>query len=188
MKKIFLVMIVLLAAAVIAGCYTVIVHPRVEGDGDYSYRTRYCSDCHGSPDFYYWHWPYYDTWYWRYPHWRSYYCRPWWWSDYWYWKGDSEGPIYQEPRYFDERTRPATPVLPGGSLNIGNEKKTQKDSQAGEAGKKENQGSQPTRYFNERKRPATPVKPDTEKKESKEKEQSGKESEKQEKNAEEDEK
>ncbi|MGQ9602941.1 MAG: hypothetical protein ACUVUU_01880 [bacterium] len=184
MKKILWILLGVFSAVLIAGCYTVIVHPRVEDTDGSSYRTRYCSDCHASADFYYWHWPYYDRWYWSYPHWRSYYCYPWWWNDYWYWKGDTSGPTWQEPRYFEERMRPATPVLPGGSRDVGEEKKTQKTSPPGQSGADEKQKSQRPRYFDERKRPLSPNKPDTEKK------QSGKEkgSEKQEKNTEEEKK
>lgn len=62
--------------------------------------------------------------------------------------------------------RPATPILPGGSVNVGEDKKSQKDAPGGERKTGEEQGKKAPRYFEERKRPATPNKTDSQKNES----------------------
>jgi hypothetical protein len=110
----------LLAAALFglafAGCYTMLAHPVTDvtsGSGD---TVRQCSDCHSSADYYYWHYPYYNTWSWRSPSWHSYYYEPWWWNNYWYWDdGDGGGTPREERDLWQPRTPPAgeTPALPG---------------------------------------------------------------------------
>jgi hypothetical protein len=94
-----------------------LAHPRTEATGDWGRTaTRHCSDCHGSADYYYWHYPYNMNWQWNSRSWRGYYYDPWWWNDYWYWRDDDGEPIDRDPpRYFGERRRPSdTPGLVPG--------------------------------------------------------------------------
>jgi hypothetical protein len=102
------------------GCYTILTHPRVEGEeGDAIEHTgRYyrenCTNCHGDYHsypygFYY---GYYPDYYWSNPRWGRYYAYPWWWDRYWwdddryYYDGDEVEPESAEKA---ERRRGMTP-------------------------------------------------------------------------------
>ncbi len=161
MKRICLVFLLVGMGILLAGCYTVLVHPQTS-EMTRSDSPRHCSDCHNSADYYYWHFPYLDTWYWRYPYWRSYYCRPWWWDDYWWWD-DSETPRWESPRYYEERNRPVHPGLPGGEMKTKPHKDNVRDDRAIRKGK--NQSDKTPRYHRDRKRPEpkTPSAPKKEK-------------------------
>jgi hypothetical protein len=93
--KICLLLVLLVSALFLGGCYTVLKHP--EGAvlvDEYSNR-RDCGDCHQASWFYhqdpYWYGAnYYGTYY---PYgWYDYYSRPWWYNDYWfYWPHEGSG-------------------------------------------------------------------------------------------------
>jgi hypothetical protein len=99
------VLLVILAISGI-GCYTILTHPRVQGEEGEAvehtglYYREHCTDCHGDYHsypygFYY---GYYPDYYWSNPRWGRYYAYPWWWDRYW-WEDD-----YQH--YDDEGTAP----------------------------------------------------------------------------------
>jgi hypothetical protein len=160
MRTSALILILLLLCGLFAGCYTMLVHPRAQGTDDWHTTRRHCSDCHGSADYYYWHFPYYNTWYRGHRSWRSYYYDPWWWNDYWYWYDDNGEPIDRQPtRYFGDRTRPV-PSSPG--LVPGEKQVQQKDEKPASPGGSTigNQPSQPpeqdkpdSQYYKKRERP-----------------------------------
>lgn len=85
-----------LSGLLIAGCYTVLVHPQVEMAGEDN-SPRMCSDCHSSADYYYWHYPYQYNWYGNSRHWNGYYNNPWWYDNYWYWHDDGKGETNRAP-------------------------------------------------------------------------------------------
>jgi len=151
MRRNHLVWLALVSLGImLAGCYTVIVHPKTSGMTTES--PRHCSDCHNSADYYYWHFPYLDTWYWRYPYWRSYYCRPWWWDDYWWWD-DSETPKWESPHYYEKRNRPAQPGLPGGAIGTKKTKEQVQDERAVGKSKGESKKDSVPHYQRDRQRP-----------------------------------
>jgi hypothetical protein len=73
------------------GCYTVLMHPQVQGEEEATidhtgeYYRQHCTDCHGD----YHNYPYgyfygyYPDYYWSSPRWGHYYAYPWWWDTYW---------------------------------------------------------------------------------------------------------
>jgi hypothetical protein len=103
MKTAVWFLIAALFSLFIAGCYTMLSHPRTEATPEPTQPRRHCSDCHGSADYYYWHYPNYFNWYWDYPSWRSYYYDPWWWYDYWYWYDDGGVPVQKGERHLWQR-------------------------------------------------------------------------------------
>ncbi|MFH1219855.1 MAG: hypothetical protein V1694_05325 [Candidatus Eisenbacteria bacterium] len=124
-----LTLIVLAAfGLLLAGCYTVLVHPTVETTGEDT-SPRMCSDCHSSPDYYYWHFPYQYNWYSRNPSWGRYYHDPWWYDNYWYWKDDGghgtprapQGHLWQ-PRVTPSGSQPN--LTPGASGSAGGDSKS----------------------------------------------------------------
>ena len=128
-RRIILLAVLLIIVAISGiGCYTILTHPRVEGEeGDAIEHTgRYyrenCTDCHGDYHsypygFYY---GYYPDYYWDNPRWGRYYAYPWWWDRYW-WDDDryhyDEGEVVPESAEKAERRRGLPPpyVLPGGT-------------------------------------------------------------------------
>ena len=125
-----LTLIVLAAfGLLLAGCYTVLVHPTVETTGENT-SPRMCSDCHSSPDYYYWHFPSQYNWYSRNPSWGRYYHDPWWYDNYWYWKDDGGHGTPRAPQ--GHLWQPLTPpssgsqpvVTPGTSGNAQNPNKS----------------------------------------------------------------
>jgi hypothetical protein len=119
MKKIVWVLALAVLCLLAAGCYTRLVHPGPALVSEAGSRPRHCNDCHGSTDYYYWHYPNHYHSYWRSPYWRSYYYDPWRCNDYWYWKDDdSDVEPVSAPRgvLFQPRTPPEepSPALPGG--------------------------------------------------------------------------
>ncbi len=108
------------------GCYTVLMHPRVQGEeedriehtGEY-YR-QHCTDCHGDYHSYPYGYYYesYPDYYWSSPRWGYYYAYPWWWDRYWWDYDDGEYvPISEnkaerrrslEPPYVSETKTPAS--------------------------------------------------------------------------------
>jgi hypothetical protein len=72
----------------LAGCYTVIVHPKIEGEKlSREYLRANCIDCHADYHVYpYDPYEYYfgANYFWDYPQFGYYYSYPWWWDDY-YW-------------------------------------------------------------------------------------------------------
>jgi hypothetical protein len=98
-KVILLVVFLIIVAVSGVGCYTILTHPRVEGEeGDAiehtgRYYREHCTDCHGDYHsypygFYY---GYYPDYYWSNPRWGRYYAYPWWWDRYWW---DDDGYYY----------------------------------------------------------------------------------------------
>ncbi len=92
-RKIVLLGVLLMILGIMGiGCYTILTHPRVDGEeeGIVEHTGRYyrehCTDCHGDYHsypygFYY---GYYPDYYWSYPRWGRYYAYPWWWDRYWW--------------------------------------------------------------------------------------------------------
>jgi hypothetical protein len=164
MRVLIWILIGLALCVFLAGCYTKLVHPTID-TAEYGDRTtRHCSDCHGSADYYYWHYPYYFNWYWGQSHWRSYYYDPWWWYDYWYCCDDDyeRFPVERGERHLWEPVqRPdESPRLAPGSGSTGRaDDRTpptgtggkQKDSEIG----KKKEGSERTLWRPVR-RPTTP--------------------------------
>ena len=99
-RKVILLVVLLIVVAVSGvGCYTILTHPRVEGEeGDAiehtgRYYREHCTDCHGDYHsypygFYY---GYYPDYYWSNPRLGRYYAYPWWWERYWW---DDDGYYY----------------------------------------------------------------------------------------------
>lgn len=128
-KKLVLLIIFLVILSVMGvGCYTILTHPRVEGEEgeviEHSglYYREHCTDCHGDYHnypygFYY---GYYPDYYWSYPSWGHYYAYPWWWDRYW-WNYDDyyydEGETEPESAEKADKRRGLTPpyVRPEGT-------------------------------------------------------------------------
>lgn len=112
-KKIVLLGVLLATLAIMGiGCYTVLTHPRVEGEeGEViehtgHYYREHCTDCHGDYHsypygFYY---GYYPDYYWSYPRWGRYYAYPWWWDRYWW---DDDHYYYDDEEYVPITTEKA---------------------------------------------------------------------------------
>ena len=104
-KKIVLLGILLVILGVMGiGCYTILTHPRVEGEEGEAiehtgrYYREHCTDCHQDYHsypygFYY---GYYPDYYWSNPRWGHYYAYPWWWDGYWW---DDNHYYYDEGEY-----------------------------------------------------------------------------------------
>jgi hypothetical protein len=92
-----LLVLTIIAGIFLLGCYTVLTHPRVEGEEEEHYSGRYyrenCTDCH--VDYHQYPYGYYygysPDYYWGYPRWGYYYNYPWWWEWYWWDYYDDEG-------------------------------------------------------------------------------------------------
>lgn len=171
MKALIWIATALLFAVAFAGCYTMLAHPRVEATedyGDYEQGRRHCSDCHGSADYYYWHYPNYFNWYWNYRSWRSYYYDPWWWRDYWYCCDDDyEGaPVEKGERHLwqpVERPTDTPGLAPGPEIpKIKDDGSTVKDQPA--AGTQQSVSQQKDKaarhLWRPVKRPSEPKKPE----------------------------
>lgn len=116
----------------VVGCYTILSHPRVEGEEGETYSGRYyrdnCTDCHADyhnyPYGYYY--GYYPDYYWNYPRWGHYYIYPWWWDWYWWDDGGGGGIIQQEK--IERRGRslepPYVPSTQGSSPSVIESKST----------------------------------------------------------------
>jgi hypothetical protein len=128
----------LMFGLLVAGCYTVLVHPTVETTGD-NQTPRTCADCHSSADYYYWHFPYQYNWYSRYPSWNRYYHDPWWYDNYWYWKDDGSGGTgAPQGHLWQPRVAPGSEptIAPGTSGTPANPNKSS-DQGSGSGDKKE---------------------------------------------------
>lgn len=140
--------ILVVSGLLVAGCYTVLVHPQVETTGEEPF-PRMCSDCHSSADYYYWHFPYQSGWYSGYPSYRHYYYDPWWWNDYWWWDDDEdhhgggerapEGHLWQ-PRVPPGGAGSEPAIAPGTSGNTADKNKS--SGQGGQTGQKEKSKSE----------------------------------------------
>ena len=133
-KKIILLGILLVILGIMGvGCYTVLTHTRVQGEGEEGgytgqYYREHCTDCHQDYHnfpygFYY---GYYPNYYFNYPRWGHYYAYPWWWDRYWGedYNNDNGGTSEPEsaekaerrrglePPYVRPETNPATPFIP----------------------------------------------------------------------------
>ena len=122
-----------LGGLLVAGCYTVLVHPQVQTTGEDN-SVKMCSDCHSSADYYYWHYPYQYNWYSTNPHWSRYYYNPWWWDNYWYWHDDDHDGGGRAPagNLWQPRVPPGSgsqPVIAPGTS--GNSRDTGKSSGQG---------------------------------------------------------
>lgn len=104
------------------GCYTVLMHPRVQGEEEEriehsgEYYREHCTDCHvdyhSYPYGYYY--GYYPDYYWSSPRWGHYYAYPWWWDRYW-WDYDDDAeyvPISEEKA--ERRRGLEPPYVPEG--------------------------------------------------------------------------
>ena len=184
MRRHWVVLLMVLICAGLAGCYTMFSHPSVGMETAVHGEGRRCSDCHTGADYYANGYPYYYDSYWRSPRWWSYYCSPWWWYD---WDNDYEngGGGTQLPvgrsQYWDSRERPVERpvVLPGGTSGSGGGRSTPAATDDGESTRlksddKKSDSSTEVNYWNRGTRPPRPPakpeeKPKTEEKKSEEK-------------------
>ncbi|MBD3336386.1 MAG: hypothetical protein GF355_12805 [Candidatus Eisenbacteria bacterium] len=113
--------LVLLAVSLLAGCYTVLRHPRVETDvHDGAWE---CASCHADAELYHFRDSFYDyggTYGYGVTPWYGYYAAPWWYDNYWYYPHDDyEGEPYPSTgdRRLWQRGAPGGPDVPrvGGS-------------------------------------------------------------------------
>ena len=154
-----------LSGLLIAGCYTVLVHPQVEMAGEDN-SPRMCSDCHSSADYYYWHYPYQYNWYGNSRHWNGYYNNPWWYDNYWYWHDDGKGETNRAPagHLWQPRVPPTSgsqPVIAPGTS--GNTRDTgQSSGQGNDQGGKQKDDSS-GHLFQPRVPPSNPPPDDTKK-------------------------
>lgn len=107
-----LIMIGIIAALLIPGCYTTVRHPTDEGDF-LANQTSDCVSCHaGYTEFPYGHYyaPTPDYW-WDNPRYGEYYTFPWWWSyyEYSYLNGEYGYDSYSGGTKFDEHEVVVTP-------------------------------------------------------------------------------
>ena len=94
-RFIWLGILLIIVGVFVMGCYTVLMHPQVQGEEEATvehtgeYYREHCTDCHGDyhnyPYGYYY--GYYPDYYWSNPRWGHYYAYPWWWDRYW-WDSD----------------------------------------------------------------------------------------------------
>lgn len=111
------------AAIVLSGCYTVIMHPKVENERMSAQELRVdCVDCH--QDYHVYPYDPYDSffgadYYWTNPHYGYYYGYPWWWNDYYwnyYYNPDDPSDYPTETReYARPAYREGTPTRSAGS-------------------------------------------------------------------------
>jgi hypothetical protein len=138
-RNIFLLLALATFGLLVAGCYTVLVHPMIESTGeDQSART--CSDCHASTDYYYWHFPHQYDWYSQHSSWSRYYYDPWWWDNYWYWKDDRGGGGSASPKghLWQPRVAPTSePTLAPGTSGNSNDGSKSTDKGSGSDTNKE---------------------------------------------------
>jgi hypothetical protein len=107
------------------GCYTVLMHPQVQGEEEATvehtgeYYREHCTDCHGD----YHNYPYgyyygfYPDYYWSSPRWGHYYAYPWWWDRYW-WNYD-ESNVETSPQSDEKAERRRglePPYVPEGGI------------------------------------------------------------------------
>lgn len=128
-RKIILLSVLLVILAISGiGCYTILTHPRVEGEEGEAiehtgrYYREHCTDCHGDYHsypygFYY---GYYPDYYWSNPRWGRYYAYPWWWDRYWwddddYYYDDGESVPVSAEKAERRRGLPPPYVRPGGT-------------------------------------------------------------------------
>lgn len=161
MKKrlVFTVLSLIIAGIFLFGCYTILTHPRVEGEEEEVYSGRYyrenCTDCHydyhSYPYGYYY--GFYPDYYWNSPRWGHYYNYPWWWDWYrwdyfWY---DDDGYIREDIEK-GERRRGSTLVPPyssgmGGTPPVITQPKSKKEEKVIrkvlKEGKEEGKGEEP---------------------------------------------
>jgi hypothetical protein len=116
----------------LAGCYTMLQHPGTSAAVTEGYTRRHCSDCHGSADYYYWHYPHYFNWNWNRSYYRSYYYDPWWWNDYWYCCDDDGGtggtPVEKGERHLFQPVQRPTEGTDGTPKIIGSDTKPSQPS------------------------------------------------------------
>jgi hypothetical protein len=94
-RFVWLGILLIIVGVLTIGCYTVLMHPQVQGEEEATvehtgeYYREHCTDCHGDyhnyPYGYYY--GYYPDYYWNSPRWGHYYAYPWWWDRYW-WDSD----------------------------------------------------------------------------------------------------
>lgn len=90
-RFVWLAVLLMMVGVFAIGCYTVLMHPQVQGEEEETiehtgaYYRENCTDCHGDyhsyPYGYYY--GFYPDYYWSHPRWGHYYAYPWWWDRYW---------------------------------------------------------------------------------------------------------
>ena len=119
-RFVWLAVALIIVGVLAVGCYTVLTHPRVQGEEEETiehtgaYYREHCTDCHGDyhsyPYGYYY--GFYPDYYWSNPRWGHYYAYPWWWDRYW-WDDDDDAeyvPISDEKA--DRRRGLEPPYVP----------------------------------------------------------------------------
>ena len=115
-RFIWLGILIIIVGVFAAGCYTVLMHPLVQGEGEEQveqtgqYYRENCTNCHGDyhsyPYGYYY--GYYPDYYWSSPRWGHYYAYPWWWDRYW-WGNENGGESVPKSDQKVERRRGLEP-------------------------------------------------------------------------------
>ena len=91
--------VVVAAAFLLFGCYTILKHPVTDGEGPertdvhpQEYYRQNCLDCHADYNEYPYGYFYgvYPDYYWQYPRFGYYYAYPWWWDRHWYEAGSED--------------------------------------------------------------------------------------------------
>jgi len=109
-RFIWLGILLILVGVFAVGCYTVLMHPLVQGEEEATvehtgeYYREHCTDCHGDyhsyPYGYYY--GYYPDYYWSSPRWGHYYAYPWWWDRYW---GNNDNQVESVPKSDEKAER-----------------------------------------------------------------------------------
>jgi hypothetical protein len=136
--------VVVLGASLIAGCYTTLRHPgAADLSQEYSYQDKSCYDCHDESSFYHSYYGVYFDYYYDSP-WFGYYSDPWWYDSYWH-GGHGRGSAREEqgPGERHEWRRGAPPSgSPRGSSGLPSSPPYLRDDYT-QKSSKPNQPSQP---------------------------------------------
>jgi hypothetical protein len=105
-RFIWLGILLILVGVFAIGCYTVLMHPQVQGEGEQQventgqYYREHCTDCHTDyhnyPYGYYY--GYYPDYYWSSPRWGHYYAYPWWWDRYSWGNDNNDNGVESVPK------------------------------------------------------------------------------------------
>ena len=119
-RFVWLAVALIIVGVLAVGCYTVLTHPRVEGEEEETiehtgaYYREHCTDCHGDyhsyPYGYYY--GFYPDYYWSNPRWGHYYAYPWWWDRYWWDYDDDAEYVPTSDEKADRRRGLEPPYVP----------------------------------------------------------------------------
>jgi hypothetical protein len=119
-RFIWLGILLIIVGVMVIGCYTVLMHPQVQGEEEATvensgeYYREHCTDCHGDyhnyPYGYYY--GYYPNYYWSSPRWGHYYAYPWWWDKYWWSSNDEVESVPKSDEKVERRRGLEPPYVP----------------------------------------------------------------------------